>query len=93
MERLYITSEEIIIDFSKFDNFDEVVDEMYWKDLYFEEYNGVNIHNANTDEYYEIERKFHYADFNGLVDDKEKIVFDRILDDDIVQEIKEWSDY
>lgn len=91
MSKIYIRSEEIIIDFDKFKDFDEVVEEMSMSDLYFEEYNGVNIHNANTDKYYEIENKFNYCNFNGLVDDREKIVFDRILDDDIVKEIKEWN--
>ena len=81
--------EDIIkLDFGSENNFDDIIEELFWKDLNFEVVDGLYIHDTNKDEWYSVESKYWYADFGNVLRSKEEVSFYKV-NEDIAKELSE----
>lgn len=66
----------ITVDFSQ--DFDEVVEELFWQDMYFNDIDGLYIYDTNQSEWYAVENKYWYAGFSYIISSDEKINFHKV---------------
>lgn len=87
-EKIITTEDEVVIDFSKYDDFWKLIEDMEDRHLYLQEYDGVNIYNAKKDMYFRINEELIFSNFNHLIEDGDKVFFDRIKNEDMIESIK-----
>lgn len=80
---------EITLITRDFEDFDEMQEELYMKDMYIYQLDTYYLHNANKNEWYSIEFRYNYADIIRLFEEGKNIIFDEVKDDDLVQELAE----
>ena len=88
MER---TEDMIKIDFAENDNFEELVEELFWEDLYFEEMDGLHIHDTNQGKWYAVENRYWYAGSMYILNSGESVDFG-LVDKDFNNELQETYD-
>lgn len=76
--------EIITIDFSQ--DFDEIMEEMFWKDMNFEEIDGLYIHDTNQNLWYSVENKYWYAGSMYILNSGESVDFG-LVDKDFNNEL------
>lgn len=79
----------ITIDFSQ--DFNETVEELFWQDMYFEEMDGLYIHDTSKNLWYSVENRYWYAGFNYIINSGEKVRFN-LVDEDFNNELQETYD-
>lgn len=84
MER---TEDMIKIDFAEHNDFDKLVEELFWEDLYFEEMDGLYIHDTNQGKWYAVENRYWYAGLNLVIKSKELIRFE-LVDEEFNEELQ-----
>lgn len=72
-----------------YEDFDELVDELFWNDMYLYEDDTFYIHDTNQNIWYSIERRFHYGDLQQLFREGKMIRFDEVKDEDIIEDLEE----
>ena len=76
----------ITIDFSR--DFYEIMDELYWKDMHFEEEDGLYIHDTNQGLWYAIEDRYWYANYGSVIENGKTVDF-KLVNEDFNQELEE----
>ena len=73
-------------------DFDELVDELFWNDMYLYQEDTYYIHDVNQDYWYSIEQRYHYGDILQLFEEGKVLRFDEIKDEDLIEELREVLD-
>lgn len=73
---MIIKNDTITIDFAS--DFDEVVEELFWNDMYFNEIDGLYIYDTNQSEWYAVDNKYWYAGYTYIVQSNEVIEFHKV---------------
>lgn len=77
----------------EYENFDELVEELFWNDLYLHEDNEIYIYDTNQNIWYSIEMRYSYSNILELFKDGKMIRFDEVKDDDFIDDLNEIFGY
>lgn len=80
----------IEINFGNYFSFDDLVEELFWKDQYMHQELTTYIKDTNKNKWYEIERKYYYADPIYLFNNNYKVVFHEINDVELEEELNQF---
>lgn len=73
----------------EYESFEDMMDEMFWNDMYMHQLDTYYIHDTNQNVWYSIERRFHYADVMELFKDGKQLRFDEVKDIEELEELEE----
>lgn len=79
---------ELVFNTEKYEDFKDFVDAIFWDDLYLEELETYYLYDANQNDWYAIEARYHYADILELFKDGKMIRFDEVKDEDVIEELE-----